>query len=242
MCKGSCRRTPTEGLAASRRWQPALPVPCRDTQTALPRWAVERKPVGVSWLHNPPCMALPCCPPFAQGGLRRAAAGKTFFAQANTTGKGKESYGSSVTLAPPGARKRSGKSGGRTGPVPGPSYFLCPGGHNRPFFTQPSWLFCGTRPLSGPAWGAKKVGEVRWPDGHIFFAQADTTGKGNSPTKPDSKKALLHSRRAFSLHKIQTPKRSTLYCRARQRSMGPASRWLAAHQISGLASAGRALG
>ena len=31
-------------------------------------------------LHNPPCMALPCCPPFAQGGL--------FFAQASTTDPG----------------------------------------------------------------------------------------------------------------------------------------------------------
>ena len=110
-------------------------------------------------------MALPCCPPFAQGGLRRAAAGKTFFAQADTTGKGKESYGSSVTLAPPGARKRSGKSGGRTGPVPGPSYFLCPGGHNRQR-QRKLWV----QRHADPAWGAKKVGEVRWPDGPSAWA------------------------------------------------------------------------
>ena len=36
LCKGSCRRTPTEGLAASRRTQAVLPVPCRDGQAVLP--------------------------------------------------------------------------------------------------------------------------------------------------------------------------------------------------------------
>ena len=36
MCKGSCRRTPTEGLAEYRRWQPVLPVRCPDGQAVLP--------------------------------------------------------------------------------------------------------------------------------------------------------------------------------------------------------------
>ena len=89
-------------------------------------------------------MALPCCPPFAQGGLRCSHAGQQNQGQlcplgkdctlaptgvgspapehrskqriqpsANfgcpDTGPGAQ-YGSSVTLAPPGARKRSGKN------------------------------------------------------------------------------------------------------------------------------------
>ncbi len=37
LCKGSCRRTPTEGLAEYRRWQPVLPVRCPDGPSA---WAV----------------------------------------------------------------------------------------------------------------------------------------------------------------------------------------------------------
>ena len=36
LCKGSCRRTPTEGLTASLRSQAVLPVPCRDGQAVLP--------------------------------------------------------------------------------------------------------------------------------------------------------------------------------------------------------------
>ena len=36
LCKGSCRRTPTEGLAEYRRWQPVLPVRCPDGQAVLP--------------------------------------------------------------------------------------------------------------------------------------------------------------------------------------------------------------
>ena len=36
MCKGSCRRTPTEGLAECRRWQPVLLVRCPDGQAVLP--------------------------------------------------------------------------------------------------------------------------------------------------------------------------------------------------------------
>ena len=29
---------------------------------------------GLTQFYNPPCMAAPCCPPFAQGGLRSASA------------------------------------------------------------------------------------------------------------------------------------------------------------------------
>ena len=34
----------------------------------------------------------------------------------------------------------------------------------------PSFTIPPTRLRRHPAWGAKKVGEVRWPDGHTFFA------------------------------------------------------------------------
>ena len=46
---------------------------CLGRQAVLPHRATERRLVGIARLHNPPCMALPCCPPFAQGGLRSAA-------------------------------------------------------------------------------------------------------------------------------------------------------------------------
>ena len=48
----------------------------------------------------PPAWPCHAVPPLHKGGF--------FFAQVDTTGQGKERNGSSVTLAPPGARKRSG--------------------------------------------------------------------------------------------------------------------------------------
>ncbi len=63
----------------------------------------------------PPAWPCHAVPPLHKGGF--------FFAQVDTTGKGKESYGSSVTLAPPGARKRSGKN------LVFPREVRCPDGH-----------------------------------------------------------------------------------------------------------------
>ena len=84
-----------------RRWasQRREKLPCN------PGGEPQKRPVGCNGLHNPPCMALPCCPPFAQGGLRRAAAGKTLFAWMDTTGLARERS--------MGAASRW--SGGRTG-------------------------------------------------------------------------------------------------------------------------------
>ena len=53
LCKGSCRRRPTEGLTQCLRFQVML----------------LHRAESFTRLYNPPCMALPCCPPFAQGGL-----------------------------------------------------------------------------------------------------------------------------------------------------------------------------
>ena len=50
----------------------------------------------------PPAWPCHAVPPLHKGGF--------FFARVNTTGQSKERNGSSVTLAPPGARKRSGKN------------------------------------------------------------------------------------------------------------------------------------
>ena len=122
MCKGSCRRTPTEGLAASRRWHTALPVRWPDGHTALPRWATERRLVadpatittpGIRYQQYgcvpsiPPAWPCHAVPPLHKGGF--------FFAQADTTGPSSHNpHGCSVALgpyrAPPGARKRSGKN------------------------------------------------------------------------------------------------------------------------------------
>ena len=55
-----------------------------------PGGEAQKRPVGCNGPYNPPSMALPCCPPFAQGGLRRAAAGKTLFAWMDTTGLARE--------------------------------------------------------------------------------------------------------------------------------------------------------
>ena len=56
------------GLRRRGDWQrDAAPKRCSRTRSQHPA-------ESFAWLHNPPCMALPCCPPFAQGGLQRDAA------------------------------------------------------------------------------------------------------------------------------------------------------------------------
>ncbi len=72
--------TPAPALASQRREK----LPCN------PGGEAQKRPVGCNGPYNPPSMALPCCPPFAQGGLRRAAAGKTLFAWMDTTGLARE--------------------------------------------------------------------------------------------------------------------------------------------------------
>ena len=96
--------------------------------------------------HNPPSMALPCCPPFAQGGLRRAAAGKTLFAWMDTTGLARErSMGAA-------SRRQSLSRRLPTAPFAQGSH-LCLGEHNRHGYSA------ALGPGGDPAWGAKKVGE-----------------------------------------------------------------------------------
>ena len=58
MCKGSCRRTPTEGLTASRRTQAVLPHPTIENQL--------NHSLGFA---IPPAWRCHAVPPFAQGGL-----------------------------------------------------------------------------------------------------------------------------------------------------------------------------
>ena len=57
LCKGSCRRTPTEGLTASRRTQAVLPVPCRDGQAVLPHPTIENQLNHSLGFAIPPDMA-----------------------------------------------------------------------------------------------------------------------------------------------------------------------------------------
>ena len=100
----ACRQSPLHG--------PAMPSPlCTRGAFSLPRWtqpAKAKKVMGPAsrWprLGREKGRGSPVA------GRAQCLGRHTFFAQANTTGKGKESYGSSVTLAPPGARKRSGKN------------------------------------------------------------------------------------------------------------------------------------
>ena len=58
LCKGSCRRTPTEGLTASRRTQAVLPHPTIENQL--------NHSLGFA---IPPAWRCHAVPPFAQGGL-----------------------------------------------------------------------------------------------------------------------------------------------------------------------------
>ena len=63
--------SPLSSLPAGQR--DAAPMLCSRTRScSLANWC--------AGLHNPPGMALPCCPPFAQGGL--------FFAPRHTTDLG----------------------------------------------------------------------------------------------------------------------------------------------------------
>ena len=64
------------GQRRLRDWQRAGGEPPALSQSSRAGHVIKLS--GFVWPYNPPCMALPCCPPFAQGGL--------FFAQANTTG------------------------------------------------------------------------------------------------------------------------------------------------------------
>ena len=137
-----------------RRWasQRREKLPCN------PGGEPQKRPVGCNGLHNPPCMALPCCPPFAQGGLRRAAAGKTLFAWVNTTAMAIRRHLAPVGT-PPGARKRSGKSGGRTAKT-----FLA--------FLHRACLARerrNGRPDTGPA-NSKKTSPMGFPMGLVFIA------------------------------------------------------------------------
>ena len=82
LCKGSCRRTPTEGLPACL----ADDAHTRRLVSSICLCAI-----------NPPGMALPCCPPFAQGGLFFALRHTTdlgqSFSMAGCAHSGKESMG-----------------------------------------------------------------------------------------------------------------------------------------------------
>ena len=75
---------------------------CLGRQAVLPHRATERRLVGIARLHNPPCMALPCCPPFAQGGLRSASA-PILRCRAGQSNQGRLCpLGKDCTLAPTG--------------------------------------------------------------------------------------------------------------------------------------------
>ena len=109
-------------------------------------------------LHNPPSMALPCCPPFAQGGL--------FLAQANTTGLARER-----SMGP-----ASRWSGGRTAIL------------SLPFFIQPAWRGSAVRlpdvykrqtqahsaSQASESFGRPGTGPSRW--GHDKFLDSHIAG------------------------------------------------------------------
>ena len=93
LCKGSCRRTPTEGLTASRRTQAVLPVRCPDSQAVLPHPATELRPKP----KKPPgweafCSVPGAIPPAAQAATPLCTRGAqclgshTLFAARHTTG------------------------------------------------------------------------------------------------------------------------------------------------------------
>ena len=100
MCKGSCRRTPTEGLAECLRWHTVLPH--RITERRLVADPATITTPGIRYQQYgcvpsiPPAWPCHAIPPLHKGGF--------FFAQVDTTGKGKERNGSSVTLGPVAGR------------------------------------------------------------------------------------------------------------------------------------------
>ena len=134
---------------------------------------------GFVWPYNPPCMALPCCPPFAQGGLRRAAgpvSGRLKLAEGfmrclpSCSGAGEPAPGRTIV--------QSRQSAGGEPPLAKLSL---------PFFIEPAG--CGStvwvprhcaRNNTPPT--AKKTGPMgTWFPGPVFlliFAGVDTAGLG----------------------------------------------------------------
>ena len=68
LCKGSCRRTPTEGLTAIHRTQAVLPVPSRRTQAVLPHPTIENQLNHSPGFTIPPAWLRHAVPPLHKGG------------------------------------------------------------------------------------------------------------------------------------------------------------------------------
>ena len=215
MCKGSCRRTPTEGLAECLRWHTVLPH--RTTERRLVADPATITTPGIRYQQYgcvpsiPPAWPCHAVPPLHKGGCGEPPLAKLSLPRRTQPALLHTTLMAVLWHSAP-IGPRLGREKGRGSPVAGRPYLLCPGGHNRQR-QQPN--------------KTRQQKKLSCTAGELFHC-IKPKHRSDPPSIAQRGSAIWVQRHAA--------------CRARQRSMGPASRWLAAHQISGLASAGRALG